>query len=182
MSAPQFVRKPAGEVEDSTGTRLDAETAAEIVDALNTDLAATYVLYHQLKKHHWQVDDAEFRDLHRFLAEAARNAESGADDLAERIHALGGVPHASAGTVAEHAPVEPEAEDVYDIATSLEHDHDLYGAVIENIEDHIEVAETLDDHPTQTLLEDHRNQLEADAGQISHYLEDDTVGPEETPR
>ena len=38
---------------------LDQEKAEQIIDALNTDLADAYVLYHQLHTHHWNVEDAD---------------------------------------------------------------------------------------------------------------------------
>ncbi|RDZ90652.1 DNA starvation/stationary phase protection protein, partial [Haloferax sp. Atlit-6N] len=112
MSTQETVRQHADEVEGSEALRIDAEKASQLVDALNTDLASTYVLYHQLKKHHWNVEGAEFRDLHLFLGEAAEDAEEFADELAERVQALGGVPMAGMTSLDEHAPVEAEDEDV----------------------------------------------------------------------
>src|SRR6056297_2820778 len=131
MSTQKEVRAHAGDVEGSEGLRMDAEKAEQVVDALNRDLASTYVLYHQLRKHHWNVEGAEFRDLHLFLGEAAEEAEAFADELAERVQAIGGVPHASGATLEAEAPIEPEDEDVYDIRTSLANDMELYGDVIE---------------------------------------------------
>ncbi|MFC7136877.1 DNA starvation/stationary phase protection protein DpsA [Halobaculum litoreum] len=175
MSTQKHVRKSAGEVTGSEALRMDAEKARQIVDALNTDLAATYVLYHQLKKHHWNVEGAEFRDLHLFLGEAAEHAEAFADELAERAQALGGVPHASMATLQAEAPFEPEDEDVYDIRTSLEHDVAMYGDVIESLREHVELADRLGDFATGELLREHIVRVEQDAHHLEHYLEDDTL-------
>ncbi|PSP94539.1 DNA starvation/stationary phase protection protein, partial [Halobacteriales archaeon QS_1_68_44] len=60
MSTQETVRRQAGSVEESEALRLDEDKAEQLIDALNTDLAASYVLYHQLKKHHWNVEGAEF--------------------------------------------------------------------------------------------------------------------------
>ncbi|MFC7098742.1 DNA starvation/stationary phase protection protein DpsA [Halobaculum marinum] len=175
MSTHKHVRKSAGEVTGSEALRMDAERAEQVVDALNTDLAATYVLYHQLKKHHWNVEGAEFRDLHLFLGEAAGHAEAFADELAERAQALGGVPHASMTTLEAEAPIAPESEDVYDIRTSLENDMGIYGEIIETLREHIELADRLGDFATSELLRENIVTVEQDAHHIEHYLEDDTL-------
>ncbi|WP_336035702.1 DNA starvation/stationary phase protection protein DpsA [Halobacterium yunchengense] len=175
MSTQKHVLKHAGDVEGSEGLRMDEEKAEQVVDALNTDLAATYVLYHQLRKHHWNVEGAEFRDLHLFLGDAAENAEEFADELAERAQALGGVPHASMGTLEDASPVEPEDEDVYDIRTSLENDLEMYGDVIETLREHVDLAQNLGDHATAEILRENLVQVEEDAHHVEHYLEDDTL-------
>ena len=175
MSTQKRVLKSAGEVSGSDGLRMDAERAEQVIDALNTDLAATYVLYHQIRKHHWNVEGAEFRDLHLFLGEAAENAEEFADELAERVQALGGVPHASMSTLEAESPVEPEDEDVYDIRSSLENDLDMYGDVIETLREHVELADSLGDPATGEILRTNLLQVEEDAHHIEHYLEDDTL-------
>jgi len=175
MSTQQSdVRKKEGTVEEND-LRLDKEKSEQIIDALNTDLAATYVLYHQIRKHHWNVEGAEFRDLHLFLGEAAENAEEFADELAERAQALGGVPHASMSTLEGESPVEPEDEDVYDIRTSLENDLEMYGDVIETLREHISLAEDLGDHATAEILRQNLVQVEEDAHHFEHYLEDDSL-------
>ena len=174
MSTQKTVRQEAGTVEENE-LRLDRDKTEQVVDALNTDLAATYVLYHQLKKHHWNVEGAEFRDLHVFLGEAAGNAEEAADELAERLQAIGGAPVAGPEAIAERSPVASEDEDVYDIRTSLENDLEAYGDIIESLRDHVELATDLGDHATAELLREILVQTEEDAHHIDHYLEDDTL-------
>ncbi|WP_311172041.1 DNA starvation/stationary phase protection protein DpsA [Halobellus ordinarius] len=175
MSTQRTVRQQAGEVEGSEALRMDAEKAEQIVDALNTDLASTYVLYHQLRKHHWNVEGAEFRDLHLFLGEAAEEAEAFADELAERAQALGGVPVAGMSALEERATVEPEDEDVYDIRTSLRNDMEMYGDIIETLRDHVELAENLGDHTTAHMLRENLIEVEEAAHHVEHYLEDDSL-------
>jgi len=175
MSSQEHVRQQADSVEASEALRLEQEKVEEIVDALNTDLAATYVLYHQLKKHHWNVEGAEFRDLHLFLGDAAEEAEEAADELAERVQALGGVPIAGGKNLEEHAPVEPEDDHVYDIRTSLENDMEMYGDIIETVRDHVGLTESLGDYGSAELLRGQLLELEDAAHHIEHYLEDDTL-------
>jgi len=174
MSTQKRVLQEFGSVEEND-LRLDTEKAEQIIDALNTDLAATYTLYHQLKKHHWNVTGAEFRDLHIFLGEAAENAEEAADRLAERAQALGGTPVAGMADMQAHSPVEAEHQDVYDIRSSLENDLEMYGDIIESLRDHVELATNLGDHATAEILSQILVETEEDAHHIEHYLEDDTL-------
>lgn len=174
MSTQKQVRQEAGTVEDNA-LRLDRDKAEQIIDALNTDLAATYVLYHQLRKHHWNVAGAEYRDLHLFLGEAAESAEEAADEQAERVQALGGVPVSGPSALEDRSPVEFEGEDVYDIRTSLRNDLDMYGDIIETVRDHIELSQNLGDHATAEMLSLQLVELEEYAHTIDHFLEHDTL-------
>ncbi len=175
MSTQKTVNQEFGTVEESPALRLEEDKAEQIIDALNTDLADAYVLYHQLKKHHWNVEGAEFRDLHLFLGEAAESVEEAADEIAERAQALGGTPVSGMDNLQEFSTVEPEGEDVYDIRTSLENDMEVYADIIETIRDHVELAENLGDHATAEILRQILVETEDDAHHIEHYLESDTL-------
>lgn len=175
MSTQETVRQRADTVEGSAAIRLSEEKAEQVVDALNTDLAATYVLYHQVKKHHWNVEGSEFLGVHEFLDEVAEDLEDDADELAERVGALGGVPVSGGAALEARAPVDPEGEDVYDVRTSLENDMALFGDVIETVREHVELATNLGDHATAELLREYLLTLEEHAHHIEHYLEDDSL-------
>jgi DNA-binding ferritin-like protein len=179
MSTQKEAMREFGTVEEND-LRLDTDKSEQIIDALNTDLAATYTLYHQVKKHHWNVEGAEFRDIHIFLGEAAERAEEAADELAERAQALGGTPVAGLQQMQDHSPVEPEGDDIYDIRTSLGHDLEMYGDVIESLRDHIELATNLGDHATAEILRQILVEVEEDAHHLEHYLGDDTLVTEST--
>ncbi|MFD1643796.1 DNA starvation/stationary phase protection protein DpsA [Halohasta litorea] len=174
MNTEKRTNQKAGTVE-SNALRLDEKKAEQIIDALNTDLADAYVLYHQLHKHHWNVEGAEFHDIHVFLQEVYEDVEAAADEIAERLQALGGVPHASMTTLAENATVEAEDEDVYDIRTSLSNDLEMMGNMIESIRQHIELVENLGDYATGHMLREQLETLEEHTHHIEHYLEDDTL-------
>ena len=169
------VRQKAGTIEDENPVRLDSDKAEQIVDALNTELATEYVIYHQLKKHHWDVEGAEFLDLHLFLEEAYERVEENADAIAERITALGGVPVSSPSSQREASIVSFEGEDVYDVRTSLHNDMEMLGDMIESVRDHIELAENLGDYTTGEIYREALEDLEEHAHHFEHYLEDDTL-------
>ncbi len=174
MSSQETVRRQADTVSENP-LRLEEEKAEQVIEALNTDLADAYVLYHQLHKHHWNVEGAEHLDIHVFLQEAYEDVEEAADDIAERIQALGGVPHASMATLSDAATVEAEDEDVYDIRTSLSNDLEMYGDIIESYREHIGLAEGLGDYASGEMLREQLVDLEEHTHVIDHYLEDDTL-------
>ncbi|WP_227131166.1 DNA starvation/stationary phase protection protein DpsA [Halorubellus salinus] len=174
MSSQQSIRQQYGTVQ-ANALKLDEEKAKQSVDALNTDLANAYVLYHQLRKHHWNVDGAEYDQLHDWFGDAAEDAETAADEMAERVAALGGVPVSGPAALESHATVDFEGEDVYDARTSLENDLETYGDVIEAVREHVTVAENLGDYATSEVLRDHLAELEADADDLRGFLADDTL-------
>ncbi|SNZ03796.1 DNA-binding ferritin-like protein (oxidative damage protectant) [Natronoarchaeum philippinense] len=174
MSTQKSVLQEAGTVEENA-LRIDQDKAEQLVDALNTDLAATEVLYHQLRKHHWTVHGSEYRDLHLFYEEAYESASEGADHLAERAQALGGVPTSRPADFQERSPVEPEPEDIYDVRTMMENDMEMYGDIIETVREHIELAENLGDYATAELLREQIEELEEFAHEIEHFLEHDSL-------
>jgi DNA-binding ferritin-like protein len=174
MSKQETVRQQAGTVEENA-LRMDTEKAEQVIDALNTDLADTYVAYHQIKKHHWNVEGAEFRDLHVYLGEVTADLEEAADQFAERAQALGGVPLAGGSTYDAHATVEPEGDDVYDVRTSIENDMEMLGDMIESLREHIAMVEDMGDYTTGEILRDNLELVEEHAHHFEHYLEDDTL-------
>lgn len=174
MSVQETIRQQADSMRD-TPIRLPREVTAEVVEALSRDLADLYVLYHQLHKHHWNVEGAEHLEIHRWLQEAYEDVEQSADEIAERIQSLGGVPPASMSALNGRATLEAEPEDVYDIHTSLENDLDLYGDLIERYRSHIELADEHGDFATGEILRDQLVVLEEHIHVIHHWLEDDSL-------
>jgi starvation-inducible DNA-binding protein len=169
------IQQEFGTVEESPALRVEEDRAEQIIDALNADLAASYVLYHQLKKHHWNVEGAEFLELHRFLEEAYEDVEHHSDVIAERAQALGGVPIAGPEAHAEHSYVDFEGEDVYDVRTSLRNDMEMFGDIIEHFRDHIELTNSLGDYASEEVLRSAIDDYEDLGHHFEHYLEDDTL-------
>jgi DNA-binding ferritin-like protein len=174
MSSQETIRQEFGTVRENA-VRLDEGKAEQSVGALNSDLAATYVLYHQLRKHHWNVAGAEYEQLHDWFGDAAEEAEESADEMAERVTALGGVPVSGPAALEEHAPVEFEGADVHDVRTSMENDLEMYGDIIENVREHVMLVDDLGDFATSEILRDRLEELEADADDLKSFLADDTL-------
>ena len=79
---------------------LPEQARASISKNLNELLACSLDLYSMAKVAHWNVRGPNFKALHILFDEVAGVALSQADDLAERLVALGGT---AAGTVREAA-------------------------------------------------------------------------------
>jgi starvation-inducible DNA-binding protein len=72
--------------------KLDSVAAAKVVDSLQQLLADYQVFYANLRGFHWNIKGHGFFVLHSKFEELYDNAAEKADELAERILMLGGVP------------------------------------------------------------------------------------------
>ncbi|HET6372190.1 MAG TPA: DNA starvation/stationary phase protection protein DpsA [Candidatus Polarisedimenticolia bacterium] len=154
---------------------LTRKSVEPVIKALNKDLATTYSLYHQYKKHHWLVVGPQFRDLHLFLDDQAKGALLSADLLAERVTALGGVPLSSPARQEQEAAFTFEEEGSFTIRQSLEHDMEAERQLILLLRRHVQLADKHGDpgsaHLLRTILLRHEDQ----AHHIEHFLGEDTL-------
>lgn len=182
-----LVREPdTGERRQEWGTvgdnrlRIDRDEAEVIVHALSVDHAGSFNLFYLLRKHYWTAEGAEHDDVADFLEDAYKRVRDVNDDLAVRIVELGGIPPNTPPTMQERAEVHLEAEDLYDLRTSLEGDLEGYATLIASMREHVTLVEDLGDAATGELLRDRLENLEDDAHEIEQLLEDDTLVREET--
>lgn len=182
MTSSPHLRKPdSSHLRQEWGTitnnalRLDRDVVGQLVTALNTELSGLYILFNQVRKHYWLIEGAESHPVSDFLEDAADRLTEMTDDIAIRIHALGGVPACGPMGIRQHAPMYIEAANLYDIRSSLERDLDGYATLVVLFREHIELAEQLGDTNTGELLREHLETLEEDAHNLDHYLADDTL-------
>lgn len=174
MSTQSFVRQEATTVGDNA-LGIDPKVAEQSIDALNTDLAAASMVYHQLQKHHWTVEGAEAGQLHDWFGDAAAEMEDTVDAIGERVVALGGVPISDPAAIAAHAPVEFEGADVFDARTTLNNDRAQYTELITLAREHVALVESLEDFGSGELLRGHLEDLEGRADDLKSYLANDTL-------
>ena len=125
----------------------------DIVDGLNTLLSDYMVHYQKLRNYHWNVKGHEFFKLHEKFEEAYLQTAQWADDLAERILALGAQPISTLNDFTAHSRLDEDPE-----APSAEQ---MVANLIEDIEqlnnwsrDLAELAEESQDRTTTNLLDD----------------------------
>ncbi|MBE6477090.1 MAG: DNA starvation/stationary phase protection protein [Propionibacteriaceae bacterium] len=75
-------------------------TTDTVAKALQQALVDLTDLHLQAKQAHWNIKGEGFRSLHLFLDEIVDGARDAADEVAERLAALGGTPDGRAATVA----------------------------------------------------------------------------------
>jgi DNA-binding ferritin-like protein len=155
--------------------RLDRDAAERLVAALNSDVSGLYILFNQVRKHYWLVEGAESEPIGDFLEDAADRLTAMTDDVAIRVHALGGVPACGPMGIRQHAPMFMEDAHHYDIRSSLGRDLDGYATLAVQWREHIELADRFGDPATAELLRRHLETLEADAHVLAKYLAEDTL-------
>lgn len=131
---------------------LPHETASQVVDMLNDDLASMFTLYHQYHKHHWIVEGAQFLELHLLLEEHYTQLHDQFDAVAERIVALGGLPVTGPADIQKRSYVEHETEEMFDLRDMLDHDVDAESTLAENMREHIRLSNSLGDYGSENLL------------------------------
>jgi starvation-inducible DNA-binding protein len=85
-------------------------TTQEITSQLNPLLADYMVYYQKLRNYHWNVKGHEFFKLHEEFEEAYLQTAEWADDIAERILALGNRPYSSMSEFVENARLDEDQE------------------------------------------------------------------------
>jgi starvation-inducible DNA-binding protein len=89
-------------------SRLSGSEREEVVRHLNTLLADEYVLFTKVLNYHWNILGMQFHSFHAFLEDHYRQILEVADDVAERIRTVGGVP---LGSMAQFMKVARLVED-----------------------------------------------------------------------
>ncbi len=120
----------------STGVR---DTSA-IADAMANVLADTYRLVFKTHAYHWNVEGPLFYSIHKLTEEQYENMFAAADELAERIRALGKLAPAQLAEITSRSRITDKegplsaAEMLEDLASNHERLAHRLHAVIELIE------------------------------------------------
>jgi len=171
---PEHVRREWDTVGEND-LRLNQQAAGRIVAALNADLSGLYILFNQLRKHAWLVEGPESNSVREFLYGAADDLSEITDELAIRVHALGGVPVCGPMGMRQHAPMHIEAPHHYDVRSSLTRDLDGYATLAVQFREHIELADRMSDQATAELLHEHLETIENDAHELEQFLGEDAL-------
>lgn len=125
----------------------------DVKEGLNTLLADYMVYYQKLRNYHWNVKGQEFFKLHEEFEEAYNMAADWADDLAERVLALGGRPYSTLDEFIEHSRLDedPEAPTAEQMVANLIDDIESLNEYAREL---AEVAEQRPDRTTANLLDD----------------------------
>ncbi|WP_026371025.1 ferritin-like domain-containing protein [Kallotenue papyrolyticum] len=168
------VQQRAGEVIDNP-IQLKAKAAKTMIEVLNAHVASLFVLFHQYQKHHWVAQGPQFRDLHLLLEEHYTATQRQADDFAERIVTLGGVPVSSLAGQLQHSYIQEEPEGVLDLRQMLSNDLRANQQILQRLRTDIKRARELGDYGTEHLLKRHLRAQELRTQDLMHLLEHESL-------
>lgn len=136
---------------ETVSTGIDDDARKKIAEALSAVLTDTYFLVIKSHIYHWNVVGPMFHAIHEMSEEQYENMFAAADDIAERIRALGHhAPIADAAGPAQ-AAVSPltGAKTAQEMVQDLINDHE---AAIRKMRDAAELAEGQNDFVSHDLL------------------------------
>lgn len=166
--------RPASEIEDNP-FNLARDAVTQIVPELDTHLASFFVLFHQYQKHHWLVEGPQFRDIHLFLEEGYTEIQRQADQIAERITAIGGVPTSAPSAQAKLAYISHEPEGIFRLRDMLKRDRLAEGDIATALRRTIKLCTSNEDFGTETLLKGILLKVEDRAHHLDHFLGADSL-------
>ncbi len=130
---------------------IDKADIQAITTGLGQALAETFTLFVKTQGYHWNVTGPTFHSLHEMFEEQYIELRDAADDLAERVRALGALAPGSftefmkLATIKDHEPVAHPLE----MVTILSADHETIARILRPL---VEVADQAGDAATADLL------------------------------
>jgi starvation-inducible DNA-binding protein len=173
QTAPEMRQQPGTTV--ANPIELSQQKASQVIEALNTDVASLFVLFHQYQKHHWVAEGPQFRDIHLLLEEHYTAVHLQADAFAERVVTLGGVPVSGATAQLKHGYLEEEPEGIFDLRQMLSNDLRANQRILLKLREHVKLAREVGDYGTEQLLKRHLREQELRTQDLMHLLEHETL-------
>lgn len=124
---------------------------ASVAEGLSRVLADTLVLTMKTQAVHWNVTGPMFRSVHELTDEQYQDLHEAADDIAERIRALGAFAPDGLRTIMTLANIEDgtKGNDASALSMQLAHDHE---ALARQVRPLATAADEVEDHATADLL------------------------------
>ena len=137
----------------ATPSDLGANAIKDLTGALNALLADSFALYFKTKNFHWHVSGPHFRDYHLLFDEQAKALLDITDELAERVRKVGGMTLHSIGHVGRLQRVRDNDLDYVPPREMLRELMADNKAMMVNLRDAHEIADSHDDVGTTSMLE-----------------------------
>jgi starvation-inducible DNA-binding protein len=156
-----------------TKNDLPPNQRAALQEILNRRLADLIDLHAQTKQAHWNVKGPNFIALHEMFDSFADDLSEHADDVAERVTALGGIAEGRLPFVVDRSSLEP-----YPATPVTGRDHLLalvsaYAAAAKSIRIAIGEAEECDDAGTADLFTGVSRSIDKKLGFLESHLQAD---------
>lgn len=143
----------------------------KVIDSLNVNMATAADLYSQVKQAHWTIVGPNFIAVHKLLDELGEALTLQVDTYAERLRAVGGVPH---GTIrqAGRASLLPDLKarelPVLEAIEELVERYEMYGDAIREA---AEQAEESGDLATQDVYIEFIREVDKHAWFLKSHLQ-----------
>jgi len=170
-----------GHVIEKNPVGLSQDCMERLVPELDRHLASLFILFHQYQKHHWLVKGPQFRDLHLYLEDAYNEVHAQADEIAERMTVLGGLPTSSPSEQVKQAYIEHEPEGELTVREMLQNDLRAEQELARRFRASIRLAAEIEDYGTEQMLKRMLFAIEERVHHLDHYLERNTLDPEGRP-
>ena len=159
-----------------TQNYLPRDVRVPIAETLNRVLADTTILRTQVKFAHWNVKGSDFYGLHELFDEIAEDLEEHADEVAERIAALGAQAMGTAGMAVENCSVPPMPSDAVTGMEYVELLADRLAIHDANLHEAIGTAQTYGDLDTADLLNEVSREVSQQLWFLEAHLQTQPVG------
>lgn len=105
---------------------INAVDRKKVADAVNNNLADSYVLLLKTHNYHWNVEGTSFKALHDMFMEQYTELFAAVDELAERVRALGFYAVGSFAEYLKRSAVKEESShpDAIQMVMNLAEDHE----------------------------------------------------------
>jgi starvation-inducible DNA-binding protein len=124
---------------------MSSDERKSVAEILNLILANTYLLYLKTQNFHWNVTGELFYSLHLLFEKQYEELADAADEIAERIRALG---FPAPGSFAEFSKIatikEGKTHEAKEMIKELLHDHELMASLLRQDIDKISDDITID--------------------------------------
>jgi starvation-inducible DNA-binding protein len=123
-----------------------------VLPALQQALFASIDLTWQLKQAHWNIKGPQFASLHALFDELTTEQQAHADELAERMTALGGHPLSDVRQVSQHSPLPASPLDATQASELLPHLATAFAELARTLRQGLDSAAEADDPATEDLF------------------------------
>lgn len=131
---------------------LSPKTRKEVAKILNALLADEYLLYTKALKYHWNIYGIVFHDFHALFKEQYEALLDIADEIAERIRALGEPTQATMQEFLKLTRLKEEPGKIFDALGMIKHLLEGHEAITRQMREDLETCAKLGDMGTNNFL------------------------------
>ncbi len=154
----------------AAGAKKGAARSWELLTGLNQSLAHAIDLRSRTKQTHWSAKGGNFHALHKMFADFSSELDSIADELAERIMALGGLPVSTPSMIARISKLPPCPIGIVQATGHFDALVASYEVALKHLAPTMNKAVPGDDHATASILTGFARLLKEQKGNVAAHI------------